>query len=75
MQDSALSPRSAGGLDTIFYQMPEEFCPRAWQLESRECELVIVYSAIASVKDYKGEYRLASKVKYKGFEADLFTKH
>jgi hypothetical protein len=26
-------------------------------------------------KDYKGVYRLASKVKDKGFEADLYKKH
>jgi hypothetical protein len=26
-------------------------------------------------KDYKGVYRLASKIKEEGFEADLYKKH
>jgi hypothetical protein len=35
---------------------------------------LVSYRLIVS-KEYKGGYRLASKIKDKGFEADLYTKH
>jgi hypothetical protein len=42
-------------------------------IKTDEPVLKIYYIHIA--KDYKGVYRLASKIKDKGFEADLFKKH
>jgi hypothetical protein len=30
---------------------------------------------IGGIKDYKGGYRLVSKIKDEGFEADLYIKH
>jgi hypothetical protein len=40
--------------------------------------LVIIpcyHFSMVYTKDYKGGYRLASKIKDEGFEADLYTKH
>jgi hypothetical protein len=36
-------------------------------------EKLLLFIVIA--KDYKGVYRLASKIKDEGFEADLYKKH
>ncbi len=35
----------------------------------------LLFCKLVQVKDYKGVYRLASKIKDEGFEADLYKKH